>query len=44
MDIAGNSLEGKGVEPDYKIELSRDMLKNGKDAQLQKAVEVARRF
>jgi carboxyl-terminal processing protease len=37
----GDCLEGKGVEPDYKVELSRDPLKQGKDAQLQKAIEVA---
>ena len=37
----GDCLEGKGVEPDYKVELSRDALKQGKDAQLQKAIEVA---
>ncbi|HVB57746.1 MAG TPA: S41 family peptidase [Candidatus Acidoferrales bacterium] len=40
----GNSLEGKGVEPDYRVELSRDILKNGKDAQLEKAIEVARQL
>jgi len=37
----GDCLEGKGIEPDYKVELSRDALKQGKDAQLQKAIEVA---
>ena len=37
----GDCLEGKGIEPDYKIELSRDALKQGKDAQLQKAIDVA---
>ena len=37
----GDCLEGKGVEPDYNVELSRDALKQGKDAQLQKAIEVA---
>ncbi|MGC1657458.1 MAG: S41 family peptidase [Candidatus Acidiferrales bacterium] len=40
----GNSLEGKGVEPDYRVELSRDILKQGKDAQLEKAIEVARQL
>jgi len=34
-------LKEKGIEPDYKVELSRDALKQGKDAQLQKAIEVA---
>ena len=37
----GDCLEGKGVEPDHKVELSRDALKQGKDAQFQKAIEVA---
>jgi carboxyl-terminal processing protease len=37
----GNCLEGKGVEPDYRVELSRDILKQGRDPQLEKAVEVA---
>ncbi|HEV2313699.1 MAG TPA: S41 family peptidase [Candidatus Acidoferrales bacterium] len=40
----GNSLEGKGVEPDYKIELSRDTLRSGQDNQLTKAIEIARNF
>jgi C-terminal processing protease CtpA/Prc len=34
-------LEGKGIEPDYNVELSGGALKQGKDAQLQKAIEVA---
>lgn len=40
----GDCLEGKGIEPDYTVELSRDTLKEGKDPQLQKAVEVARQL
>lgn len=38
----GDCLEGNGVEPDYNVELSRDMLSRGSDAQLQKAIEIAR--
>ncbi len=38
----GDSLEGKGVEPDHVVELSRDALRSGRDNQLEKAVEVAR--
>jgi carboxyl-terminal processing protease len=37
----GDCLEGKGIEPDYKVEFSRDALKEGKDPQLHKAIEVA---
>ena len=37
----GDCLEGKGVEPDYQVELSRDILKQGRDAQFDKAIEVA---
>ncbi|MHB8412584.1 MAG: S41 family peptidase [Candidatus Acidiferrales bacterium] len=40
----GNSLEGKGVEPDYRVELSRDTLKQGRDAQMEKGIEVARQL
>jgi carboxyl-terminal processing protease len=41
---SGDCLEGKGIEPDYNVELSRDTLKEGKDPQLQKAIEVARQL
>lgn len=37
----GNTLEGKGVEPDFKVELSRPRLKETKDNQLEMALEVA---
>lgn len=33
----GNCLEGKGVEPDHIIELSRDALRQGRDTQTDKA-------
>jgi len=39
---AGNCLEGKGVEPDQIVELSRGELARGRDVQLAKAVEIAR--
>jgi len=37
-------LEGKGVEPDHIVELSRDALKEGKDAQMEKAIEVVQQL
>jgi carboxyl-terminal processing protease len=40
----GNCLEAKGVDPDHRVELSRDLLKQGIDAQLEKALEIARRL
>jgi carboxyl-terminal processing protease len=40
----GKMIEGNGVEPDYGIELSRDMLKEGLDSQLEKAIEMARQL
>ena len=36
----GTLLEGKGIEPDHVVELARDALKDGRDAQLEKAIEV----
>jgi carboxyl-terminal processing protease len=38
----GNCLEGNGVEPDHRVELSREVLRQGCDPQLEKAIEVAR--
>lgn len=38
----GNCLEGKGVEPDHVVELSRETLRSGRDSQLEKAIEIAR--
>lgn len=40
----GSCLEGRGVEPDCTVELSRDALKQGTDPQLHKAIEVARQL
>jgi len=36
----GTLLEGKGVEPDEALDLSRDALNEGRDTQLEKAIEV----
>lgn len=38
---SGSALEGKGVEPDCAVELSRNALKQSRDIQLTKAAEVA---
>lgn len=38
----GTALEGRGVEPDYVVELLREELKEGQDIQLKKALEIAR--
>lgn len=38
----GSCLEGKGVEPDHVVELSRGALRSGKDEQLAKATDIAR--
>ncbi|MGI0135004.1 MAG: S41 family peptidase, partial [Candidatus Micrarchaeaceae archaeon] len=35
---SGNTLEGKGVEPDYLAELSRDRLREKHDSQLEEAL------
>ncbi len=37
----GTLLEGKGIEPDHVVELSREALKDGRDTQMERAVEVA---
>ncbi len=39
---SGNTLEGRGVEPDYAVELSRDGLKEGVDIQLGEACQIIR--
>lgn len=36
----GSTLEGAGVEPDHPVALSRDALKEGRDSQMEKAIEV----
>ena len=38
----GRMLEGNGVVPRFSVELSRDALREGRDTQLEKAVEVAK--
>lgn len=38
----GNCLEGNGVDPDHAVELSRDLLKQGSDPQLQRAIQIVR--
>jgi carboxyl-terminal processing protease len=38
---SGNTLEGKGVEPDYAVELSRNALKRDLDVQRERAIEIA---
>ncbi len=38
----GNILEGKGVEPDHAVQLSREALRNGKDNQLLEAINVVK--
>jgi carboxyl-terminal processing protease len=38
----GNSISEVGLEPDVKVEISEDDLKNQKDPQLQKALEIIR--
>jgi len=40
----GTLLEGKGVEPDYVVGLSYEALREGRDAQMEKAIEVARQL
>ncbi|MGH9350982.1 MAG: S41 family peptidase, partial [Terriglobia bacterium] len=39
---SGNTLEGKGIEPDFVTELSRDHLRNGLDTQTERALHIAR--
>ena len=40
----GNTLEGKGVEPDQVTELSRESLKEGRDNQLQQAIHIVKQL
>lgn len=40
----GTMLEGKGITPDEEVGLSREMLKQGRDSQLERAIEVAERL
>ncbi len=40
----GTLLEGKGVDPDYVVELSPEALQEGKDSQMERATEVARQL
>jgi len=40
----GNTLEGKGVEPDHTVGLSRDELRNGQDNQLLDAIRVVKQL
>ncbi len=37
---SGHILEGSGLKPDYEIQLSDDDIKNGRDPQLDKAIQV----
>ncbi len=41
---SGNTLEGKGVEPDCVVNLSREPLREGRDIQLEKGMEVVGRL
>lgn len=40
----GNTLEGKGVEPDCVVDFSREGLREGRDIQLTKGMEVVGRL
>jgi carboxyl-terminal processing protease len=40
----GTLLEGKGIEPDETVDLGRDALRDGRDTQVEKAIEVALRL
>ncbi len=40
----GNLLEGKGIEPEYIVELSYETLREGRDVQMERAIQVARQF
>jgi C-terminal processing protease CtpA/Prc len=40
----GSTLEGKGVEPDYVVQLSREALRNGRDNQVLEAIEVVKQL
>lgn len=37
---SGSTLEGKGIEPDYAVILSRDELREGRDSQLEHALSI----
>ncbi|MGH9342422.1 MAG: S41 family peptidase, partial [Terriglobia bacterium] len=39
---SGYKLEGKGVEPDFPAELSRGSLKDGRDRQIERALDIVR--
>lgn len=40
----GTMLEGRGITPDEEVSLSRELLKQGRDSQLERALEVAERL
>jgi len=40
----GNLLEGKGIEPEHIVELTYEALREGRDVQMEHAIEVARQF
>jgi C-terminal processing protease CtpA/Prc len=40
----GTLLEGKGIEPDHVVQLSREALQEGRDTQAEKAIEVAKQL
>ncbi|MGD9682138.1 MAG: S41 family peptidase [Candidatus Obscuribacterales bacterium] len=40
ITVAGERIEGKGVEPDYPLEIEDDSRKGGTDNQLEKALEI----
>jgi carboxyl-terminal processing protease len=40
----GTMLEGKGITPDEEVGLSRELLKQGRDSQLERAIEVTERL
>jgi hypothetical protein len=37
-------LEGKGIEPEHIVELSYEALREGRDVQMEHAIQVARQF
>ena len=40
----GTLLEGKGIEPEHVVQLSREALKEGRDTQMEKAIEVVKQL
>ncbi|MGH9343273.1 MAG: S41 family peptidase [Terriglobia bacterium] len=40
----GTMLEGKGITPDEEVKLSRDMLKQGCDSQMKRAIDLVERM